>query len=251
MKRIDGYGYTLYQGEALGILAGMDAASVDAVVTDPPYSSGGLHMYARTGIAPSDKYPQDGTLKQYLSFSGDNRNERSWALWCTLWATEAARLLTPDGLFMMFADWRMLPTTTDVLQAAGLTWRGIVVWDKTVAARAPHTGYFRHQCEYVVWGTKGDCAKRAGGPFPGCIQQRVDPRQKFHMTGKPVEVMRALLARVPDDGLVLDPFAGSGSTGVAALASGRRFIGVELDAGYFDVAARRLEAAAAQKRLAV
>jgi hypothetical protein len=55
---------------------------------------------------------------------------------------------------MCFTDWRQLPMLTDVLQAGGFVWRGVMPWDKTESSRAPHTGYFRHQCEYVVWGPR-------------------------------------------------------------------------------------------------
>ena len=63
--------------------------------------------------------------------------------------------------------------------------------------------------------------------------------------------METLICAVTDiGGLVLDPFMGSGTTGVACLQTGRRFIGVEIDPGYFDIARRRIEQAAAQRRLA-
>ena len=65
-------------------------------------------------------------------------------------------------------------TMTDVLQAAGFVWRGVVPLNKGRGARAPHKGYFRHQCEYVVWGTNGRCRKAEhAGPFEGCIAGRV------------------------------------------------------------------------------
>jgi site-specific DNA-methyltransferase (adenine-specific) len=64
-----------------------------------------------------------------------------------------------------------------------------------------------------------------------------------HWKGKPVEVMRELVRAVPPDGLILDPFAGSGSTGVAALLSGRRFIGIEREASYVAIATERLQEA--------
>ncbi len=249
MRIEQGEGWTLYNADCLDVLPTL--TGVDAVVTDPPYSSGGLHMYARAGVKPEDKYPQFGTFKQYLSFSGDSRNERSWHYWSVLWASKCREAMTPGGYLLSFSDWRMLPTATDVLQAAGFVWRGVVVWDKGRGSRAPHTGYFRHQAEYVVWGTNGDCAKAAGGPFDGVIAYNNNPNEKHHMTGKPVAVMASLLGPVPVGALVLDPFMGSGTTGVACLQTGRRFIGVEVDAGYFDTACRRIEAAAAQGRLAL
>ena len=65
---------------------------------------------------------------------------------------------------------------------------------------------------------------------------------KFHMTGKPTPLMQELVRIAPPDALVLDPFMGSGTTGVAALREGRRFIGIEIDQDHFDMACRRIEA---------
>lgn len=89
-----------------------------------------------------------------------------------MWLQEARRILRPGARVMVFTDWRQLPLTTDALQCAGFLWRGVIAWDKGGAARAPHTGYFRHQCEYIVWGSLGplDRAAGQGGPFPGCVR---------------------------------------------------------------------------------
>lgn len=150
----------------------------------------------------------------------------------------------------MFSDWRQLPTASDALQAGGIVWRGVVVWDKGRAARAPHKGYFRHQCEYVLWGTRGALEARSGrGPWDGCFSVPVLPREKHHLTGKPVALMERLVEVVPAGDVVLDPFMGSGSTGVACVRTGRSFVGIEVVPEYYEVARRRIEAARAQARL--
>ena len=79
--------FQLHQGEALAFLRTLPDASVDAVITDPPYSSGGLHM-AQRQQSPVKKYVQTGTKRAHRSFSGDNRDQRSWTLWVTLWLSE-------------------------------------------------------------------------------------------------------------------------------------------------------------------
>jgi len=154
---------------------------------------------------------------------------------------ECTRILKPGGYFLCFSDWRQLPVTSDAVQSGGIYWRGIVVWDKTAGARAPHCGYFRHQCEYVLWGTK-DAIKtdHPAGPFNGCFQYPVLQSDKHHLTGKPTALMRELVRCAPEDGLILDPFAGSGSTGVAALLENKRFIGIEREAAYVEIAQQRL-----------
>ena len=85
----------------------------------------------------------------------------------------------------------------------------------------------------------------------GCYRVKsVNTKNKHHQTEKPVELLENLLAICPAGGVALDPFMGSGSTGVACINTGRKFIGIELDPGYFEVAKQRIEEAQAQARLA-
>ena len=142
--------WKLYGGDCLDILPAMPRQSVDAIITDPPYSSGGLHKAERSRD-PVKKYVRTGTRRFDLTFSGDHMDQRSWQFWMLLWLRHAVRLLKPGGRFYMFIDWRQLPSATDLVQAAGITWRGIIPWDKGRGTRAPHTGYHRHQCEYVIF----------------------------------------------------------------------------------------------------
>ena len=91
-------------------------------------------------------------------FGGDNRDQRSWLAWCAMWLDMCRVTLCEGAYAMVFTDWRQLPALTDAFQAGGLVWRGLIPWDKTEASRAPHKGYFRHQAEYVVWGSNGPLA---------------------------------------------------------------------------------------------
>lgn len=235
--------WKILQGECLPLLNAMPADSVDAVITDPPYSSGGFTRDDK-GVSVDEKYQNGGTKRAYPTFSGDSRDQRSYMAWCSLWIAECVRVLKPGGYFLVFADWRQLPVMTDAIQCGGVFWRGITVWDKGAGARAPHKGYFKHQCEYVIWGTKGPAVQAThDGPFPGCILETVKQSDKFHITGKPTRLMRELVRPVVPGGLILDPFAGSGSTGVAAVLDGRRFIGIERELPYVAIAEERLQQA--------
>lgn len=230
----------LYCGDMMTLL--QDLPEVDAVITDPPYCSGGMYRADRC-LTPADaKYlPANGFVKR-AAFSGDNKDQRVFINWCVQWMRAAP--IKIGGYMMSFIDWRQLPAITDAMQLAGIVWRGICPWDKGPAARAPHKGYARHQAEYIVWGTNGPCLQAThGGPFPGVYRHPVRPADKHHMAGKPVALMMELCAWVPRDALILDPFMGSGTTGVACLLTGRRFIGVEIDPAHFEVACKRIEAA--------
>lgn len=223
----------IIRGDALIILPTLEPGSFGAVVADPPYCSGGD---VRNRDRPtSAKYQSSAERGLYPEFSGDARDQRSFLAWSTLWMSAARSALRPGALFVVFTDWRQLPVTTDALQCAGLTWRGVVVWDKTEGAR-PQFGRYRNQSEFAVWGTNGPRPLR-GKIAPGVIRQCV-ARRKLHIAGKPVEMLETLLE--PVEGPVLDPFMGSGSVGMACRRHGLGYLGVEIEASYYEIASRRL-----------
>lgn len=233
--------WELYLGDALVVLRDLDTGCVDGLVTDSPYSSGGAFRGDRTADTNTKYLSSDSKQADYLpQFGGDNRDQRAFGYWCALWLGEALRVVKPGRAAVLFTDWRQLPTTTDALQAGGWVWRGVCPWIKPTAR--PQVGRFSAAAEYIVWGT--------AGPSPddeavGCLRGyhvEAPPRgnDRVHVTQKPVAAMEWCLGIVPAGGVVLDLFTGSGSTGVAALASGRSFIGAELTEANAETAARRL-----------
>lgn len=117
----------IYHGDSLSILSEMQTGALGGVVTDPPYSSGGMFRADRTNKTASEKYSDRRDLPD---FSGDNRDQRSFMLWCSLWMGEALRVCEPGAPLFAFTDWRQLPTMTDAVQAGGWGWQGLFVWDK-------------------------------------------------------------------------------------------------------------------------
>jgi site-specific DNA-methyltransferase (adenine-specific) len=162
-----------------------------------------------------------------------------------IWLTESLRVTRPGGKCVLFTDWRQLPTMTDALQIGGWVWRGIVPWVKTGGRPAFRQRAFLNLCEYVIWGTIGSSAEENTVPLPGFIRE-ASPRDREHITQKPVEVMRELARIAPEGGTILDPFMGSGTTGVAAAIEGRRFIGIEMVEHYQCIAERRIREAQGQ-----
>ncbi len=229
----------LYRGDCLQFLASLPDGCADALITDPPYSSGGLHIGARQRPT-AEKYMQTGTQRHYAGFLGDHRDQRGHLAWSVLWLSEAFRVLADGAPVCLFTDWRQLPLTTDALQAAGFTWRGIVPWDKTEAVR-PTLGRFRAQAEYVVWGSKGGMPTDRGvGVLPGAYRHPIPPREKQHMTAKPLALMADLVKICRPGGVILEPFAGSGTTLVAATQAGYGWLGAELTLEYSQVTEARL-----------
>jgi site-specific DNA-methyltransferase (adenine-specific) len=228
----------LVQGDALEVLMDLAAAGhrFGAVLTDPPYSSGG-NVRDKAGSTAA-RYLGRESRTLYPEFQGDTRDQRSFLAWSTMWMGRARDLVEPGGLIAVFSDWRQLPVTTDALQCAGWVWRGVVPWDKTESSR-PQQGRYRNQTEFVVWGTNGP-RPLTGAIAPGVFRHPV-PRIKHHIAGKPVELMAGLLK--PMEGPVLDPFAGSATVGVACLAAGFEYVSVEVDEAYFEIGSRRLQEA--------
>ena len=237
----------IHEVDAFRWLCAADSESIQALITDPPYSSGGMVRGDR--MARTDtKYTGREHQGRRADFTGDNRDQRGFLAWMTLWLSEAQRVLEPGAPIVLFTDWRQLPVMTDALQAGGFVWRGIAVWDKTEAAR-PQMDAFKSQCEYIVWGSNGPMPRDGRvGCLPGLFRHGVRQRDKHHQTGKPLGLMRDVVKICRDGGSILDPFAGSGTTGVAALMEGRKFIGCEVVPDYADIARSRL-AQAAQETL--
>lgn len=234
-------GTLVYQGEALAVLRELPDASVDAVVTDPPYSSGGLFRGDRAA-STTTKYVQSEQAGKRPDFDGDNRDQRAYLTWCSLWLSECLRIAKPGALLAMFTDWRQYPVTADAFQCGGWVWRGVVVWDKTDGAR-PQKRRFTAQAEFVLWGSAGAMPDPTpDAPCPsGVFHQMIRQADKFHIAGKPTALMRHLLGIVPAGGVVLDPFMGSGTTLLAAQGLGLSAIGVEMQAHNCETAVRRLE----------
>jgi site-specific DNA-methyltransferase (adenine-specific) len=88
--------------------------------------------------------------------------------------------------------------------------------------------------------------KNEGECLPGVFRAAVLSEGKQHIAGKPVAVMDEIVRICPAGGTILDPFMGSGTTGIAALKRGRRFVGIEIEPSYFDVACRRIESTSHQ-----
>jgi site-specific DNA-methyltransferase (adenine-specific) len=226
-------GADLYRGDCLAILPGIDGP-FDAVVTDPPYSSGGQSKGDRAR-STGQKYLNSGSTA-YPDFLGDTKDQRAYLHWSALWMGLCFERLAEGGLMIVFSDWRQLPVTTDAMQAAGATWRGIAVWDKTGGAR-PYKGGFRSQCEYIVWGSKGPL--KGERYSPGVFRVNPQAGGKLHQVGKPLPLMDDLVAACGPR--ILDPFMGSATTGLAALNQGKEFVGIEASQHYFRVAVDRLQ----------
>lgn len=225
-----GAGRVLMQGDALQLLERLPSRFIDLVLTDPPYSSGGQCRGDRAQ-STSVKYRLTGTTKTNPEFAGDTRDQRSFERWTVAWSSAAYHAARPGAALICFSDWRQLAATYDAVQVGGWLSRGIMAWDKTEGTR-PQLGWFRQQLEFMVTASRGPISRGKPGDgvaSPGMFRCFMNGRDKVHTTQKPVDVIERVMATRPDWQTVLDPFAGSASTLIAARRLNRLAIGFELD----------------------
>lgn len=232
--------YTLLKGDALELLPLFEPNTFDAVICDPPYASGSTTTKGRM-MTTARKYTNAKVNNPLPNFAGDQQDQLSWTVWTIMWMNKVKEVLKDGGVFAFFIDWRQLPAMSIAIQIAGLTWRGTAVWDKRNSR--PQKGRFRQQTEYVMWGSKGKLDIKRNVPvLPGLYSySNVQGAKRLHQTQKPLQLMRDIVKFCEPNGLILDPFVGSGSTLHAAILEGHNAVGIEKTDSYYEIAKERLE----------
>jgi site-specific DNA-methyltransferase (adenine-specific) len=243
-----GLGWELRLGDCLCPTTGLASLadkSVDHVICDPPYEAE-AHSSGRRikTVGGGGNYGTTGSC--VLDFAPITEADRAAA------AAQIARVVRRWSL--TFCQVEAVGSWRSVLVGAGLAYRRACVWTKDdaqpqLSGDRPACGFecfvAAHPRERSRWNGGG-----RRGVYTGARASTVANRPALHMTEKPLPLMESLVRDFTDPGeLVCDPFAGSGTTGVACLRLGRRFVGWERDPKYFAVAVKRLTAAREQLRL--
>lgn len=236
--RSAGVSYDLRLGDCVDLLADIEAGTVDAILTDPPYCSGAT-TEAGKQAAPGQGLRSEKLRRKGTWFVGDNMTTAGLLWLMRAVAVESLRILKPSGSFLFCCDWRQSVNLVPAVESVGFRYQNLIVWNK--GSMGLGTG-FRAQHELILHFTAGrpEYHDRSSGNV--LTHRRPSAKGRRHPTEKPVELF-AELARVtsPEGGLVVDPFMGSGSTGAAVLPLGRSFIGIERLPEYFEIAAERLD----------
>ena len=218
----------------------------DAIFADPPYflSNGG--MTCKSGrMARVDK----GAWDKSRGAESNHEFNREWLSRCQ-------RALKPDGTIWVSGTQHVIYSVGFALQQLGFKLLNNIAWEKPNPPPNLSCRYFTHSTETILWAAKNDRSRHtfnyaamreanAGRQMKSVWRIKApagaEKTHGRHPTQKPLELVeRCLLASTNPGDLVLDPFLGSGTTGVAAVRHGRRFVGIEMSAAYIETARKRV-----------
>lgn len=239
----------LFNADCLNILKKINVQSVDLILTDPPYNLG-LFMQNR-----------DTNLRKMRSnFFGasdwDNLNYEQWIKSLDLFFQEAAQIIKIGGSMIVFMAIIKVESVIKIAEKHGFYYKTTGIWHKLNPMPRNMNLHFVNSTEawiYFTYKTKTGTFNNNGDLIHDFVETALTVRSEKtygkHPTQKPIQLMEHFIKILSNKGdIVLDPFMGSGSTGVAAKLSGRHFIGIEISQTYFTIAKNRIEEIDVSKR---
>lgn len=228
--------YSIKQTDMLQELQKIPENSIDCLVTDPPYKIvsggctkplGGVLGSVTSGILNRNiNNVKTGSLFDYNSLSFAE------------WMPEVYRVLKPKSHAYIFISGRRLNELTNEALKTGFIWQNLLVWKKQ---NATPNKWYMNQCEFILMLRKGGAKPINNMGSTTCLEFLNPTGNKTHPTEKPVDLLKHLILNSTNKGeTVLDPFMGTGNTGIACIDTGRNFIGYEIDKNFFLIAEEKL-----------
>jgi site-specific DNA-methyltransferase (adenine-specific) len=236
---------TLYRGDCREVLERLDAESVDVIFADPPYflSNGGVTCQSgRMVSVHKGRWDVSQGLEENHAFN------QSWLSACK-------RVLKPNGTIFVSGTRHVIYSVGYALQQLGFKMLNDITWYKVTPPPNLSCRYFTHATETILWAARDTKSKHHfdyqqmkqenGGKQMQSLWSirpplKAEKRYGKHPTQKPLALLeRVIRASTREGDTVLDPFSGSGTTGVASARLGRDYVGVELDPQFLDLAIQR------------
>lgn len=240
------HGIRLYLGDAMDLLRRARSETFDLIFADPPYflSNDGISCHAGRMVSVNKgMWDRAETFEAVHDFN-------------VRWLTECRRLLKPNGTIWVTGTNHNIYSVGFAMQTLGYKILNDIAWYKVNPPPNLSCRYFTHATETVLWARKSPKARHLfhyeamkaenGGrqmqslwsiPPPAAWEKRYGK----HPTQKPERLLDRIIRASSNPGdMVLDPFCGSGTTGVVAARLGRRFVGMEVDQAFIDVQVRRI-----------
>ena len=213
--------YKLYNGDCLEVMDKLieEGIKVDCILTDPPYGMNFRSNYRKEKYNP---ITNDNDLDFIESYFG-----------------KCYALLKEDTHIYCFCSWHNIDKFKIEFEKY-FKLKNIIVWEKNNTSMGDLKGSYAPKHEFILYGHKGR-RLRNGFRYADIIKAN-RTGNKLHPTQKPVDLLEIFINQSTNENeIVFDGFIGSGSTGVACMNTGRKFIGIELDNNYFNIAKERIE----------
>lgn len=223
----------LYLGDCLEVMKSIPDKSVDAVITDPPYGISYQSAWRTDKDSRFDVLDGDGSVP-------------------VEWLSESYRVAKDNSCLFCFCRWDTQQTFYDAISKVGWNIKSQVIWDRGVHGLGDLKAQYAPMHDNVWFAIKGGYQFKHKRPKSVLRVDRLPASDLVHPTQKPASLMKTINNDLTSEGdTILDPFMGSGTTGVACVQTGRNFIGIEIDEGYFKIAEKRIKDAQQQMRLPV
>jgi site-specific DNA-methyltransferase (adenine-specific) len=237
----------LFKANCFDILPNLPENSIDMIFADPPYflSNGGITCHAGKMVSVNKgKWDESKGVEENYIFT-------------QRWLRECQRVLTPNGTIWVSGTSHIIYTVGSAMQTLGYKILNDIAWFKVNPPPNLSCRYFTHSTETIIWAAKN---KNSRHLFNYSLMRKINNNKQMlslwsikapgsaekiygkHPTQKPIELLdRIVLASTRTGDIVLDPFSGSGTTGIAAYKEGRQYIGIELEEEYLKTSIKRLK----------
>ncbi len=234
-KKIKTDNYELYLGNAYTIIKEFEKnhLEVDHIITDPPYM-----------ISKENNFPTLRNNRQGIDFG---HWDRFFDLYS--WINDYTKILNKNGSIIIFCSYRYISHIIDKLEECDLIVKDVLIWKKSNPMPRNTDRRYVQDTEFAIWAVKKNSKWVFNKPksisyLRSCFEtSTVSGREKtIHPTQKSLKLMEQIIKiHTNENDIILDPFMGSGTTGIAAIKNKRKFIGIEIENNYFEIAKKRFE----------
>ena len=237
----------LLKGDSLQLLKKIDDNSIDLIFSDPPYFLSNDGISCQSGKMVSVNKGKWDKLDTYKEIELFNK----------LWLGECQRILKENGTIWVSGTHHNIYSVGNMMKILGYKVLNVVTWEKPNPPPNLSCRYFTHSTEQVIWSSKNEKSKHLfnyplmremnGGKQMKDVWNMTSPKKnekRFgkHPTQKPEQLLERIILSSSNEGdLVLDPFQGSGTTGVVSKRLNRKYIGIDLDTEFLDLSIKRIE----------
>lgn len=217
-------------GDCIQEMSNLADNTIDLIVTDPPYK-----ITQRGGTGNCGGLLKTEASKKGKFFKHTDVNNKEWL-------TQCYRILKEQTHFYLMSNQLNMPEYIRVAEEVGFKYQKALIWDK---GNKIVSNWYMNSFEFILFFRKGK-AKYINNKGDADILRVPNKKTKIngeniHNSEKPIELMEILVLNSSnEEDIVLDPFMGSGSTGIASIKNNRRFVGIEKDTKYFEIATQRI-----------